>query len=102
MCVGLFINKILLFQEHEQEDEKHQLSCRLDQLDGHLTERQAQLGRSESVIEQLTTELNNCQDDLNKALDKIGALDRLISDFREQVAILEHDVSFIPGDFIIP
>jgi chromosome segregation ATPase len=84
---------LILLQEHELEDDNHQLKCRVDQLDGHLAERQTQMNRSESVIEQLTTELNNCQDDLNKSLDKVGVLERIITDFKEQVTILEHDVS---------
>lgn len=75
-----------------KEDEIMSLRRELETVDKRLTEKSDQLGRCESVIDHLTTEVKEGQDDLNKAIDKIAQYEHNLVNYKEQVALLQHEV----------
>jgi chromosome segregation ATPase len=76
-----------------KEDEIVSLRKELVTVDKRLTEKTDQLGRCETVIDHLSTEVKDGQDDLNKAIDKIAQYEHNIVNYKEQVALLQHEVS---------
>ena len=77
-----------------KEDETASLRKELDTVDRRLTEKSDQLSRCDSVIEHLTTEAKQGQEDLNKAIDKIAQCEHAMVNYKEQVALLQHEVSW--------
>ena len=80
------------FQERDRENDLEQLRMNNSTLDHTLSDKIASLARAEDIIEQLTAEINNTQDDLNKALDKLSECDRQITKYKDQVALLQQEV----------
>ena len=80
------------FQEAEAQTEIIRRQHEVDELSKALEDKIKQLSRCETVIENLTTELSNSQEDLHKAFDKIEQLERTLVDYKEQVAVSRQEV----------
>lgn len=79
--------------EREKEADIATLRGNLTILEERLDEKTTSQARAEDIIEQLTTELNNTQDDLSKALDKLGECDNAITRLKAQNAQLQNEVN---------
>lgn len=75
-----------------KQDEILSLRQELDTVDKRLTEKTDQLGRCETVIDHLTSEVKQGQADLNKAIDKIAQYEHNLVNYKEQVSLLQHEV----------
>ena len=74
-------------QEREQEEEIRVLKLDLDTIQTDFNDKKEVIHRCESVIEQLTQELDTAHGELQKASDKMSQLEHTIRDIQEQLAL---------------
>ena len=64
----------------------------MDNLEKLYEDRKSQVTHCEDVIEQLTTELHNTQDELHASLDKVSSCENAIASIREKLKEAQNEV----------